>query len=301
MSDRSITIILKRRTSSEPIERFRRKKASPEAELLRDSLAALVVTLQLTGAEPDLPQELDDRAQDGWEPLLAIADAVGGDWPQRARKAAIDLSCGGVKEDQSLGIRLLADIKSIFEENSADWLPSNELVGSLISMEDAPWADLDHKQLTSNKMARLLKSYEIKPHDNRQGRSVRKGYEKQWFIDAWNRYLPSLSGNQTATRATLATIHTQPQTATFPQNKQDVADDIQYQVSLDVADVAVQKGDIARATVNADRNNSLPPLEPPVGPTDGSPPDVLEPWEEEAGVWYDKDGNPNIGDNPEAN
>ena len=36
--------------------------------------------------------ELDDRAQDVWEPLLAIADVAGDDWPQAARRAAIELS-----------------------------------------------------------------------------------------------------------------------------------------------------------------------------------------------------------------
>jgi len=41
---------------------------------------------QLREAEPDMPVE--DRPADTWEPLIAVADLAGGDWPARARKAA---------------------------------------------------------------------------------------------------------------------------------------------------------------------------------------------------------------------
>jgi len=48
----------------------------------------------LAAARPELPDELGDRAQDVWEPLLAIAELAGGDWPERARTAAVALSSG---------------------------------------------------------------------------------------------------------------------------------------------------------------------------------------------------------------
>jgi Protein of unknown function (DUF3631) len=51
-------------------------------------------------ARPTLPEELNDRAQDNWELLLAIADAAGGHWPQKARQAALALS--GEKEEPAL-------------------------------------------------------------------------------------------------------------------------------------------------------------------------------------------------------
>ena len=43
---------------------------------------------RLAEADPDVPDELHDRAADNWRPLLDIANAVGGDWPERARAAA---------------------------------------------------------------------------------------------------------------------------------------------------------------------------------------------------------------------
>ena len=45
----------------------------------------------MAAARPDMPLGIEDRNADVWEPLLAIAEAAGGDWPQRAREAAIAL------------------------------------------------------------------------------------------------------------------------------------------------------------------------------------------------------------------
>jgi hypothetical protein len=49
--------------------------------------------------------------------------------------------------------------------------------------------------------------------------------------------------------------------------------------------------------------DNCPPDGPPYVSVEDIPPDddLLEPWEKEAGVWYDKDGNPNIGPRSEAN
>ena len=34
----------------------------------------------LSGADPDVPAELHDRAADNWRPLLAVADLASGGW-----------------------------------------------------------------------------------------------------------------------------------------------------------------------------------------------------------------------------
>ena len=43
-------------------------------------------------SNPAIPENLNDREQDNWEPLLAIAEAAGGHWPETARRAAVELS-----------------------------------------------------------------------------------------------------------------------------------------------------------------------------------------------------------------
>ncbi len=44
---------------------------------------------------PDVPPWLGNRAAALWEPLFAVADAAGGDWPAWARMACADLEHGG--------------------------------------------------------------------------------------------------------------------------------------------------------------------------------------------------------------
>jgi hypothetical protein len=74
--DRSIPIRLKRRTRDEQVERFRLRDVEPEGHTLRDRLAEWLEPQldYLAESRPSLPDALDDRAQDVWEPLLAIAD-----------------------------------------------------------------------------------------------------------------------------------------------------------------------------------------------------------------------------------
>jgi len=43
-------------------------------------LADPSVLAKLADAEPVMP--LEDRAADVWEPLIAIADLAGGEWPE---------------------------------------------------------------------------------------------------------------------------------------------------------------------------------------------------------------------------
>jgi len=293
VTDRSIVIILKRRTISEQVERFRRRKAEQPAQLLKDNLIALEATLTLTGAEPELPQELDDRAADSWEPLLAIADAVGGDWPEKARAAAIELSCTGGKEDQSLGIRLLADIKSIFEEKGADRLISADLLQELNAIEDAPWADIDHKQLTANKLARLLKPYGVMPKNIRQGKTVPKGYIAAEFADAWKRYAPAVTRTLPATAASSAINQERENAATNSDNSQNVAGNSQIQRTLESSYVAVEdrgRKSVAIKTDNDDRGHQLEPR-PLIAPAE----DIIKLWNCSGcpGDWKE-DGTDNI-------
>jgi Protein of unknown function (DUF3631) len=143
IADRSISIRLERRTRDEPIERFRHRDVEAEAEPLFQWTASWASHHEpiLTEARPDLPNELDDRAQDSWEPLLAIADLAGGEWPERARAAAIEL-CGPEArqhEDDSLSARLLADIHRVFEANGTDRYRTIDLIEELCAIEESPW------------------------------------------------------------------------------------------------------------------------------------------------------------------
>jgi hypothetical protein len=203
VADRSIAIRLKRRAPGEHAERFRHRDAEPAASPIRDGLADWADTHgeALASATPTPPRELSDRACDGWEPLLAIADLVGGDWPERARAAAVALANGAASQDESDGVQLLADIQAMFDERGIDRFPSADLAARLVAVEGAAWADWGHgKGLTANTLARLLRAFEIRPrtiklHDG----STPKGYHRHQFEEAFGRYLAACTPCQTAT------------------------------------------------------------------------------------------------------
>ena len=51
-------------------------------------------------AVPEMPEGLGNRPADLWEPLLAVADAAGGSWPDWARQACAELESPGMSEDR---------------------------------------------------------------------------------------------------------------------------------------------------------------------------------------------------------
>ncbi len=193
IADRSIPFQLKRKTRLEKVERFRLRNVRPEAERLRERLEAWVTQHlnALRDARPELPISLTDRQQDGAEPLLAIADAAGGEWPWYARSALVELCCDPQAADDSIGTRLLSDIRQIFKAQDTDRLPSAELASALAGIETSPWGEWCHgKPITADRVARQLKPFDIRPKNIRFEEEILKGYEISDFEDAWARYLP---------------------------------------------------------------------------------------------------------------
>jgi hypothetical protein len=191
VADRAVPIRLVRRAPGEPVERFRRRDAEPQAEVLRGRLEQFVESVEagLRRARPTLPEALSDRAADGWEPLLAIADMAGGDWSERTRCAACELSGALEPEDDSVGVRLLHDIRTVFGE--VDRLSSEELLAGLHALDESPWGDWYGKPLTSRGLAKLLRPYGIRSLNVRlDGGSTPKGFLRERFQDPWTRYLP---------------------------------------------------------------------------------------------------------------
>lgn len=195
--DRSILIAMRRRAPDEQIEPFRERVARPEAEAIRARLErwAAANTRQLTDAWPDMPDGITDRAADVWEPLLAVADAIGGHWPDRIRHAAVVLNTARSQRDPSLGVQLLADCRRIFTDRDADRLTTEHLIDALTALDESPWGDLRGKPIDARGLARRLRRYEVRPGDHRFDDSIRKGYKSEDFYDAWRRYLPPVAAD----------------------------------------------------------------------------------------------------------
>jgi len=193
VADRSLPIRLKRKRSSEKIERLPERWAEPLAKPIREALARWInrINKELENAQPPLPEQLNDRQQDGAEPLLAIADAAGGDWPVKARAALIELYTGDEAQDESIGVKLLADCRDIIGDQ--DEIFTVDLLKALNDIPTSPWGESNKgKGLTSYTLASKLKPYGIRPQRGtiRIAEKVGRGYAREVFTDPWERYLP---------------------------------------------------------------------------------------------------------------
>lgn len=202
---RSIIVRMRRRAPGEHVEPFRRRLHAEEGERIRDRLAAWAEEIEptITGAWPEMPSSITDRDADVWEAIFAIADAAGGDWPELARVAAVALVADTKGSTPSLGIRLLSDLRAIFENDEA--LPTEHILSELHKLDEAPWGDLRGKALDARGLARRLRPYDVRPTNVRILASVVKGYRREDLFDAWQRYLPALH-IESATPATAATM-----------------------------------------------------------------------------------------------
>jgi Protein of unknown function (DUF3631) len=70
--------------------------------------------------------------------------------------------------EPSLGVRLLADIKTCFEAG-VDKLTAEALLGWLHRLDEAQWSDLHGKPLDARGLADRLRPYDVRPHTIRVG------------------------------------------------------------------------------------------------------------------------------------
>ena len=188
LEDRSITIGLKRKLSTEKVSRIpnggdayldlHRKCARFAKDHLPD----------LRAANPMSPPNLNDRARDNWEPLLAVAEACGGNWPGLARDAAARLS--GVEDDETYSIQLLKDLKELFEREHDQNLSSAAIVGELVRKENRSWNEFNRGQpITPHGIAKLLKPFKIKPRQVIVNGKQKQGYRAEQFKFVFPRYV----------------------------------------------------------------------------------------------------------------
>lgn len=192
---RAIIIRMRRRAPGEDVEPFRSRQHRAPGHAIRRKLEcwASVVGPTLADAWPDMPAGIVDRPAEVWEPLLIVADAAGGAWPDRARAACVALIAAAQDRRVSLGIRLLADLRIIFGDATA--LHTETILERLCNGEhwgldaDAPWGELHGKPLGVRGLASMLKRYGVNSTKVKvEGRSL-QGYRREHLWDAWTRYL----------------------------------------------------------------------------------------------------------------
>ncbi len=143
---------------------------------------------------------LEPLGRSNGEPLLAVADLAGSEWGLSARAALVELFGAAGAEDDSVGARLLADIRTAFDTAGTDRFSSKDLVAALVANENSPWPEFNSgKEISPTVLARLLKKFSVSPRNVRSNSAPSKGYTRADFEDAFKRYVSrplTLSGLQ---------------------------------------------------------------------------------------------------------
>jgi len=193
LADRCIEIRMERRAQAE-IQRFRYARVQAETAPLKKAVEEWANTyaplVEAHYINNDL-RFLHDREAELWQPLFSVATVAA---VHRLTELQVSASrMAGAKSDSEAGdysIQLLKDISDAFTQNDGDKLPTSVLLQTLNAFDESPWAGWsDGKGLDSHALARLLKPFRVRSRSLRCGEQVVKGYLRESFADAWERYL----------------------------------------------------------------------------------------------------------------
>jgi len=193
LAARCIPIVLRRKKPSDQIARF--NPAAANVTSLAQSLgswsaANSAALAKAAGQVPSrLPAGLSAREHDCAEPLLHIANLIGGPWPDRLRGALV---AAFKLSDASMAVELLGDIRAFFFlKDDPSFLSTKDLLTSLTGAEFRPWAGWRTGSGGARNLAQLLYPFGIFPRDLHNGSGPGfRGYLREEFLDAWERYLP---------------------------------------------------------------------------------------------------------------
>lgn len=198
IEDRSIVISLRRKLPTESTAKLTSVAVS-ELRILHRKLARWADDnrSRLSEVESIIPSAVTDRAADNWWPLLAVAQLAGPRWATEARRCAVVMT-EVVDDAADSSLRLLSDIREVFESDEAVQMNSVDLFNRLSGIVDSPWSDLRKSmKFSANVLARRLKPFGVRPKTlwagGTSGKSS-KGYRLEELQDAFLRYLPARNG-----------------------------------------------------------------------------------------------------------
>lgn len=169
--DRSIVAVMRKQRAGNRAEPWRERLNQPTADGYRESLYRWGQEHAIALAEsefPTMPEGIDDRLADIWEPLFQVAEYLGGDWPDRAANAAITLALSGAGEDEGHVLTpqqlLLFGMFQVFRGSKN--LPTTVIIDRLMAMPDSPFAAMWRgmsKDSIADEMSIILRSVGVKP------------------------------------------------------------------------------------------------------------------------------------------
>ncbi|HEY6252126.1 MAG TPA: DUF3631 domain-containing protein [Candidatus Angelobacter sp.] len=199
LADRSIPIILEQleasSTAKPRVQRFDLRRAIKEAKPLQEHLHEWMeenlpdLEAKPVYSEEDFPPNLSPRRRDMSEPLLQLADFIGGPWPIRIREALTDIFQAETAFELRYSRQLLADLRDCFAHNNyPERLSTAALLDWMHTLPTRPW-DVEGS-ITARTFARLLLAFDIHPRVQRIGSAApARGYQLQDFIEPWQTHL----------------------------------------------------------------------------------------------------------------
>ncbi len=152
---------------------------------------------------PILPG-LSPHQQNCARALLALAEAIGGHWPQKARDALMEIF-DDYNKGQISPTQLLSDIRGAFaRRGNQERIFTAELLEDLHDLDDRTWHEYGKsgKPMTAHSLSAILrKHFGIYSRSQRRGQEKLRGYQLSDFLEAWERYLPSSSEDLPASAA----------------------------------------------------------------------------------------------------
>jgi hypothetical protein len=194
LADQCLPIFLYRKKPSEVLARIHPDLAHNAASLARGlqqwADEAATAILQAGKRTPEnLPFELGQAERTNAEPLIHIADLIGGEWPQRARKAII----GIYKDfDFSPSLTALDDVRTwFFMKGDPSYLYTSELLEMMRSQENRPWSAWPRN--SGRRLGALLRPFGLVSRNlTEPSGKTYKGYVFRDLKEPVERFLPPL-------------------------------------------------------------------------------------------------------------
>ena len=190
LRDRSVLVLMRRRRQSEQVRRFRRRLVTDMLEGTSNLIKVWCEKHRSTVEEKYSGLDLgflQDREADVWEPLFSILSVADPKRLGEMQEVALRLSKekNALDVDDSLGLRLLTDIRRIFAKAKLRSLSTADLMKDLQALPENSWEDV-----TPVKISRILRPFGIAPRQvwTEAGRNLR-GYDLEDFKQAFERYL----------------------------------------------------------------------------------------------------------------
>lgn len=143
----------------------------------------------LSSIEPERVGVTNDRSEDNYGPLLAIATQLGGPWLDEARAAFSSISGLSVPETNAED-RLLSDISLAFKTLAQDRITTSALLNQLCAQEEAPWSTYRKgREISAAQLGKMLSAYDITSSQMRFGERNLRGFHRHQFAVVFARYV----------------------------------------------------------------------------------------------------------------